>query len=214
MGHYTSYNVSALAYADMLWTGEQWFHLRGTGAKDGYVAAELTLDMFRTTFMGYQFGVAAETIPYRLLTRGQKSSQVAATSFLHDIPVRIRTQDTAYFDIMSRLWKIRDQFGAKEAQKLFYWNNQQYVTVTPEKCYALLLKHPTNGVLAFISNLRRDAQTVTVEFNLNKLGLRGKTLDVFNALTDEPVAMSSDGKISVPLGSEEWIYVWLRPKNR
>ncbi len=86
--------------------------------------------------------------------------------------------------------------------------------VSPEKCYATLLKHPENGVLAFVSNLRRDAQTVTVQFNLDKLGLGDQKLDVFDALTNEPVAMSEDGKLSVPLGSEEWVYVWLRPKTR
>jgi len=83
--------------------------------------------------------------------------------------------------------------------------------VSPEKCYSTLFKHPKNGVLAFISNLSCDAQTVTVEFNLEKLGLRGKKLDVFDALTNEPVSMIADGKLSVPLGSEEWVYVWLRP---
>jgi len=75
----------------------------------------------------------------------------------------------------------------------------------------LLLKHPTNGVLAFISNLRPDTQTVTVQLNLDKLDLRGKKLDVFNALTEEPIAMTEDGKLSVPLGSEQWLYVWHRP---
>lgn len=34
--------------------------------------------------------------------------------------------------------------------------------VPPDKCYAALLKHQTNGVLALVSNLRRDAQTVPV----------------------------------------------------
>jgi len=38
-------------------------------------------------------------------------------------------------------------------EKLFYWKNRDYVRVSPEKCYATLLKHPENGVLAFISNL-------------------------------------------------------------
>ena len=103
-----------------------------------------------------------------------------------------------------------DRFGAEEAERLFYWNNQQYVEVSPEQCHALLLKHPTNGVLTFITNLCPDAQTVTVQLNLNKLNLRGKKLDVFNALTDEPIAMTDDGKLSVPLGSEQWLYVWHR----
>ena len=210
--HSWYYNSGGLAYADVLWTGEQWWHFRGKGVK--YVAAELTLDVFRTAFTGRQFGVAAETLPYRLLGDNEKNSQVAATSLLHDIPVRIRSQDTEYFDIMSRLWKVRERFGAKEAEKLFYWNNQQYVTVGPEKCYATLMKHPTNGVLAFVSNLDREARTVKVAFNMNKLGLAGQKLEVFDVLTEKPVALAADGKLSVPLDSESWVYIWLRPKTK
>ncbi len=205
------YNVPALAYADLLWTGEQWWHLRGKGTD--YVAAELTLDKFRTEFMGYPIGVAADTLDYRLVNwfNYETTNKVSATSLLHDVPVRIRTGAKVNYDIMPRVWKVRDRFGAKEAERLFYWNNQDYVRVSPKKCYALLLKHPKNGVLAFISNLTRDAQTVTVQFNLDKLNLRNQKPDVFNALSDEPIAMTADGKLSVPLGSEEWVYIWVRP---
>ena len=216
------YNPAGLAYGDMLWTGEQWFHLRHTVTD--YVAGELTLDKFRTEFMGSQIGVAAETLSYRLLAGGRRNwGHLLATTLLHDIPLRassggyeqlLRTPPplkTNYFALLIKLWKVRDEFGAKEAEKLFYWNNQDYVRVSPEKCYAFLLKHPENGVLAFVSNLRPDAQTVTVQFNMDKLNLRGRKLDVFNALTDELVAMTPDGTVSVSLGSEEWVYVWLRP---
>lgn len=218
-------NPAGLAYSDMFWTGERWTHLRHTGAKDGYIAAELPLDMFRAGFWGYQLGVVAETLAYRLGGgQGTADIKVVATSLLHDIPVRPSTPSfdrpgapvspgTSYFDLMSKLWKVRDQFGAKDAKRLFYWNNQDYVTVTPEKCYTTLFKHPSSGVLAFISNLRRDAETLTIRFNLEKLGLREKSLDAFNALTDEPVEMTADGTISVPLGSEDWVYVWLKPTS-
>jgi len=201
-------NPACLAYADILWTGEQWWHLRGKGTN--YVAGELTLDIFRTAFTGLQIGVAAETLPYRLIGNTQKNSQVAATSLLHDIPVRIRTQDTEWFDIMSKLWKLRERFGMKEAEKLYYWMNGDFVRLSPEKCYATLFRHPRNGVLAFISNLRTDAATVKVEFNLDALGLRDAKLEAFNALSGEPLVLR-DGSISLPLGSEEWAYVWLRP---
>ena len=210
-------NTAALAYADILWTGEHWWHLKHTGAKDGYISAELPLDMFRTEFMGYATGVATEVLAYRLMG-GQSQlggrKKVSAIGLLHDVPVRARTQDKEWFGFMSTLWGLRDEFGAKEAEKLFYWNSQDYVRVAPKQCYATLLRHPTNGVLAFISNLRRDAQTVIAELNLRKLGLRGRELDVFDALTSEPVAMSPEGKVSVSLESEHWVYVWLRPKPR
>ena len=215
------------AYSDMFWTGERWTHLRDTGAKDGYISAELPLDMFRAAFSGRQLGVAAETLSYRLGGgQGTADMKVAAISLLHDIPVRPNTPGfdrlypeaqssphKSYFDLISQLWKVRDQFGAKEAKKLFYWNNQKYVRVSPEKCYATLFQHPKNGVLAFISNLCQDARTVNVHLQLEKLGLLGTKIDVFNVLTEEAVDMTADGKISMPLGSEAWVYVWVRPNE-
>ncbi len=213
-------NMAVWAYADIIWTGEHWYHLRDVGAKDGYISAELPLDMFRAEFMGHPIGVAAELLHYRLT--GNKDAEPAlepfarllATSLLHDVPIRIRARDTGYFKMMRKLWKVRDRFGVKAADKLFCWNNHDYVSLSPQKCYATLMKHPKNGVLAFISNLRQDAQTVNIHLQLEKLGLLGTKLDVFNVLTEEPVDMTADGKISVPLGSEAWVYVWVRPNGR
>ena len=215
-------NIPALAFSDLLWSGEQWWHFKLTGGpEDGYTSAIFPPDMCRVEYMGLQSGVAGNA----LLGRSGPTSKVLATTLLHDVPHRpsnpfpdhpqfaeLRAErGRNNFDTIVQLWKMRDRFGAKEAQKFFYWDNQNYVTVTPEKCYATLFKHPSNGVLAIISNLRRDAQTVNAQFNLDELGLRGMMLDVFNALTNEPVDMMADGKISVPLGSEQWVYIWLRP---
>jgi len=84
--HYSfGQNTAGLAYADVLWTGEQWHHLRLTGAK--YIPGELTLEKFRAEFMGRQLGVAAETLAYRL----GPQMRVAAISLLHDIPNRPNT---------------------------------------------------------------------------------------------------------------------------
>ena len=208
--HSWYFNSAGLAYADILWTGEQWWHLRGKGIK--YISDELSLATFRTMFMGYQIGVAADVLPYRLLGSKQKNRQLCAISLLHDIPVRPRVQDTEYYDLMMKLFKMREQFGMKKAKKIFYWNNQDYIKVSPEKCYATLFEHPDNGVLAFISNLSRDAQNVNIRFKLAKLGLDNENLKVFNPLTQKAIKISSDGKVSVQLNSEDWIYIWLRKK--
>jgi len=199
-------NTASLAYADMLWTGEHWWHLRQTGAK--FIPDELPLDMFRTEFMGYPVGVATEVLSYRLGSR----MKVSAISLLHDVPVRVRTQETDYLRLFERLWRIRGE-TFRNAEKLFYWKNQDYVRVSPERCYATLLKDSKNGVLAFVTNLRREVQTVTVRFNLEKLGLAGRPLEVFDALTGKPVKMTSDGRVALRLGSVEWTYIWLRPKG-
>jgi hypothetical protein len=201
-------NTGGLAYADMLWTGEQWWHHRGKGVD--HVVGELTLDAFRTMFMGYQIGCAAETLPYRLIGKDVPNARVAAISLLHDVPVRVRVQDTEWFQIMSKLWQVRDDFGAKQAKKLFYWNNQDYVAVGPDECYATLLHHPTNGTLAIVSNLRRGAAEVDVRFNLDALGFASAAVTATNVLTGESTPLGADGSYSTQLGSHEWVYLWLQ----
>lgn len=207
------YNPSALAYADVLWNGEQWHHLAGKGTS--YVPGELTLDKFQTEFTGYQLGVAAESLCYRL----GSTMKVASVSLLHDISPRLSTNgfeplsksSDPYYRLVPQLWRMRDQFGADQAEKLFYWRNQNYVNVTPQGCYATLLKHPQNGVLVFVSNLSRDPQDVQVTFQLEALGLKGKSLDVFDALTGKKVAISDQGAVALSLKSQEWLYLWLKP---
>ncbi len=203
-------NSGGLAYGDILWTGEQWWHLRGKGVK--YISDELPLDVFRTMFMGYQIGIAADVLPYRLIGAEQKNRQMAAISLLHDIPVRMRAQDTEYVDLMQKLFKMRDDFAIKEARKLFYWNNHKYVSVSPEKCYASLFLHPENGVLAFVSNLSRDPQTVSVQLNLLQLDLDNDRLQAADPLTGQALDISSTGAFTLPLASEDWMYVWIRNK--
>jgi hypothetical protein len=210
-------NQATFAYSDVIWTGEHWWHLRETGTK--HILSELTLTKFRTEFMGYQHGVAAETLAYRL----GAPMRVAGISLLHDIPVRPSTPiqlpqerfalDKDYFHVMSKLWRIRDQFGAKDARKLFYWNNQDYARVSGKDCYITMLAHPSNGVLAFISNLSTEAQKSVVELNMEKLGLASGSVQAVDPLTDQPVEFSADGKLSLSLDSEKWMYVWLRPSG-
>lgn len=212
--HSWTLNASGLAYADTLWTGEQWHHIKHTGTD--YISGELTLDMYRTMFMGYQIGVAADTLAYRLTSRDKTRHNVLSIALLHDVPVRALLPHGEkagdFLKMTLDLWDMRDRFGAKEAEKLFYWNNQEYVSVSPADCHATLMKHPKNGILSLISNLRRDAATVSAQFNLKALDLRAGQFDVSNALTKEPIEIKSDNSISMELGSEEWIYVQLRPK--
>ena len=207
------YNLAGLAYADVMWTGEQWHHLRDTGTN--YVSGQLTLDKFRTEFTGRQIGIGAETLHYRL----RDPMKVAATSLLHDISPRYSLQafdnitgkPDPYFALMPKLWKLRDEFGANEAEKLYYYNNQDYVTVAGEQGHATLLKHPSNGTLALVSNLSREKQDLTVSFNLQSLGLRAGEVSVIDPLTGKDVPISAEGKVTLSLESEAWEYLWLKP---
>ena len=212
-------NMAALAYTDNLWTGEQWHHLRKTGAK--HVASQLTFDKFRTEFTGLQSGVAADTLAYRL----GSNIKVAATSLLHDVPVRASNYDPDptprqpkpgmkdYTNRLLKLWKVREAFGAEEdvTRKLFYYANQDYVTVSPSGCYSTLLHHPENGVLAVVSNLSEEAKTIKVRFDLNRLNLAGRKITASDALYDTPLTMAANGEVSLKLKSEDWTYILLSP---
>jgi hypothetical protein len=116
-----------------------------------------------------------------------------------------------YFTLVPKLWKLRDDFGASEAEKLFYYENQDYVTVKGEQGYATLLKHPRNGTLALVSNLSRSNQELIVSFNLDRLGLSPAAIRAVDPLSGKDVPITSDGKVTLLLGSEEWKYLWLKP---
>jgi len=228
--HYWMPNPAQAAFGDITFTGEQWFQLKKTGTQ--YASDALPLDRFRSMFMGRQVGTPVDLMSYRL----GSTQKLAAISLLHDVPVRVNqggmaleslvnppaatgnsdgqrraTEDAEYFKLITSLWKIRDKFGMKDAEKLFYWNNADYVQVSPADCYATLFKHPKNGTLAIISNLSRERRDVKVSLNLGKLGLSGEKCEAFNPLTDEPIALGANGELTVPLASEDYAYVWIRP---
>jgi hypothetical protein len=225
--HYWHPNPAQAAYADITFMGEQWHQLKGIGTD--YIAGELPLDRFRSMFMGYQVGTPVDLMSYRL----GSTMRLAAISLLHDVPVRLNQggngllqlagsaegpakeerEDSRYFRLLTKLWKIRDEFGAKDAAKYFYWANESYVQVAPQQCYATLFAHPRNGVLAIVANLSRASAPVTVRFDLDALKLKGRECDVFDALTERPLAMKPDGSVSISLGSEQWTYIWLKPRG-
>jgi len=207
------FNVSAMAYSDVIQNGQEFTY--GNQWLD-HVASVLTLDRFRTQFTGLPLGLASEVLPYRL----GPPTKVAATSLLHDISPWLRSNwldpsdpnSDSYGVIVPSIWKLREEFDIAHAEKLFYFENEEYVSVSSQKCYATLFKHPEHGVLAIVSNLSTQAQEVAVQFNLDKLGLAGLQMQVTNPLAGESVSMTADGVLSIPLESEAWLYLWLRPK--
>ncbi len=230
--HYWSPNPAQAAFGDITFTGEQWYQLKNTGSQ--YASEALPLDRFRSMFMGRQVGTPVDLMSYRI----GSTRQLGAISLLHDVPVRVNqggaaleslvnppaatgnsdgqrraTEDVEYFKLITSLWKIRDAFGMKDAEKLFYWDNADYVRVVPAGCYATLFKHPENGTLAIISNLSRERRDVKVGLNLGKLGLSREKCEAFNPLTNESLAMGANGELTVPLSSEDYTYIWIRPKH-
>ena len=86
-------------------------------------------------------------------------------------------------------------------------------TIAPKskQCYTTLYIHPSNGVLAFVTNRAMDEQIVDVKFDLDALGLAGKKLEVLDTMCNKKLSMDTEGNVSLKLKSERWTYLWLKP---
>ncbi len=190
--------IPLLGWATSYWDGEQLHAKPGT-----FPLERLPLDMFRTEFMGHQWGVPAEFLHY-VLPCPYKDEW--AFTLLHDVPVR--GYDLAQIEIWAKLWQVFDTFGRKQATWLSYWRNSEYASVAPEGAYASLYRHPKNGVLVVVSNLSRKETTVKVRLNLQRLGLP-ESVTAFDALTNERLTVEG-GQIAVTLKSLGWKVIWVR----
>lgn len=197
----TCMTIPTLEWGTGYWDGEQFANVMAGSDMTNL----LPLDAFRAEFMGRQWGVAAEFLSYdRPLTHERAWS----FTLLHDVPVRLRDPDTQ-LGLLSSLWRTMDAFGRKEAEWLPYWSNERYVRVSPRGAYASLYRHPKNGVLVVLSNVSRRPAGVRLDLNLGRLGLKGNTAHITNALTGTAVP-HSQGRLRHPLESFGWELLWVR----
>lgn len=196
--HQSGYmNASAMAWATSYFEGEHLWTL-----KNDYMLDVLPLDMFRTEFMGHQWGIPAEFI-WSGLQKCTTFNQQLSLTLLHDVPICGVTE----------LWPIFDEFKKKEAEYLPYWKNAEYVQVKPEGAYASLYKHPKNGVIAIVSNLARETNTVVMTFDLGKLGLANKPIKVLCPIDKQTLDMQGN-VIQFELHPLGWKLLWIKPDGK
>ena len=222
-------NSSGLFWGDVMTTGERWHHLNTTEGGVPYVAAALSLDMARHEFTGRQHNIAMSVASHRLGDYGR----ISATMLLLDIPVYpsvdgsepwIESMDQAGktthhqysgdAQIFSLICRTRDKFGTQDAKRILYYEGvEKYATLAPtsKQCYTTLFIHPTNGVLAFVTNRAIDEQTVNMQFNLEELGLAADQLEVHDTMMNRKLLINEDGEVTLKLKSERWTYLWLKP---
>jgi len=222
-------NSSGLFWGDVMTTGERWHHLNTTEGGVPYVAEALPLDIMRHEFTGRHHNISMSVASHRLGDYGR----ISATTLLLDIPVYPsvsgsepnidsiqeagKTTHHKYHgdtQIFSLILRVRDKFGAQDAKRILYYQGvEKYATIAPSSkmCKTTLFIHPTNGVLAFVTNRAIDEQTVAMKFNLKELGLAGKKLQVMDTIYNKKLPISAEGEVSFKLKSERWTYLWLKP---
>ncbi len=152
--------------------------------------------------MGHNLGVPADVLYYCL---GDYDA-CAGLALLHDVPVRSESERD--FAILTSIWRVREAFGCKDAEFIGYWKAGDLVKVEPQGCYASLWRHPTNGVLAAVTNLTREAAQVRLSLNLDKLGLP-QAIAAEDARAGKPLP-AHENRLSVELKSQGWTLVWIR----
>ena len=198
----TCMTTPTLAWATSTWDGEQFAGL-GRGADlDGF----LPLDVFRTEFMGHQWGIPAELLCY-----GKPLSyrQAWALALLHDVPVRPMLNKV--FDdvnLASRIWKAMDEFGRNEAEWVPYWRNADFVKTSPTGVQVSLYIHQRNGILAVVSNLTAESAVANLRFGPSWPARPQSEAVARDALTQELLRMR-DGVVQFRLRSLEWRLVWV-----
>jgi hypothetical protein len=151
--------------------------------------------------MGYNWGVPADLLYYKL----KNYRQSVALAILHDVPVR--PEKPADLDAISLLWKVRDEFGVKQARWLPYWSNQNAVKVETKDCYASLFAHPDGRVLVYVSNLSKAAADVRLSLSLDKLALPAN-VTAKDAISKAAVKIQN-GDITLNIPAQDYRIIWV-----
>lgn len=194
-------NPATLPFVTIYWNGEQLLR------KGDNIANQLPLDKFRTEMMGSNWGVPADFLGYSL----GDYKDVHSISLLHDI--RVRECEISRKEVLVReVLKLGKKFGRKEAKFIPYWDSSisQYLTVSPEGCYASLYLHKQNGALIIASNLSGKNVKPKIVINSGNLGLHSQTLIAKDALTDKEIEIT-DGIIELEeFPNMGWMYIWIK----
>ena len=76
-----------------------------------------------------------------------------------------------------------------------------------------LYYHPGKDAFLIVGNTDAQTKTVNVQLKLKAFGLEGSALRARNALTQVPVALAQDGKMSVSVRAKSFVLVAIEPSH-
>ena len=205
-GH-TSENSCAilLSFLDVWIPGEgNWFGQ----LRDDYLKV-LPLDQLRAEFRTQHFGgipwwlpawqranaledkdVAARNADGSMnIVSVEKTHHMLGIALLLDIYVWPITGTNG--DGARQLYAVQDEFGMGDVTFFGYWNNAKLIGGQTEAIKASAYRKPKGGALVVIYNTARETGTVKLTVDWDQLKSDGP-LDVFDAYTKEPVAVSGN----------------------
>jgi hypothetical protein len=103
---------------------------------------------------------------------------------------------------------VQDEFGIGDAQFLGYWNNAKFIGGQTEAVKASAYRKPQGGALMVIYNTSREVKTAKLDIAWDKLK-SGAALEVFDAYTKEPVAVSGSS-LTLDVPPLNYRLLWVR----
>ena len=144
------YSVAAAAWTTTRYMGEGL-------PKNKLITETLTPEEFLMFYSGRNIGSPMDFLTYTL---GQPLQTSLALSMIHDTPARPhgRYDD---IDIISEVWKKRDEFGCDKAEFIGYWEERCPVSANGQKdVYVSIYRRQDNHLMAIVSNLSGEERTV------------------------------------------------------
>ncbi|MBR4519634.1 MAG: hypothetical protein IKO65_11600, partial [Victivallales bacterium] len=154
-----SYNAPAAGWATSLWSGENLM-------ADPYAFQSLPPECFRMSYTGANIGVASELLHFTMHTSYRAASALA---MVHGVPVR--PHDAEDIDEIAVLWRQRDSLGLDDAQFIGYWKDDCPVVSRTPGVYASCYVRKDGSVVAIVSNLTEERQTVELSAHREDLAV-------------------------------------------
>ncbi|MBP5300800.1 MAG: hypothetical protein J6Y80_05285, partial [Victivallales bacterium] len=144
------YNAPAAAWATSLWSGENLVPAQ-------YAFLSLPPLRFRLAYTGANIGVASELLHFTMHTTYRAASALA---MVHGVPVR--PHDAEDIDEIATLWRQREHLGLDNARFIGYWKEDCPVASQTHGVYASCYVRKDDSVVAIVSNLTEERQTVAL----------------------------------------------------
>ncbi len=114
--------------------------------------------------------------------------------------------------LLERFRQIEKTFGIAHPETLFfgYWQqeNQLAIQGLPPHLKASFFVRPDRGVLLYLSNLKKKAESATITFDFNTWNL--PQWELYDAETGEPLP-SSDGALTLEIGAHDFRALEFKP---
>jgi hypothetical protein len=103
-------------------------------------------------------------------------------------------------------------YGYKSAEWVPYFKNRdKYYTTGDPQVKSSLYYHSGKDIFLVVGNMEGLAKTATLQLNPKAFGLEGAALRARNALTQVPIALAQDGKLSVFVRAKSFTLVAVEP---